>query len=113
MDKRIKLIDLYYRFKSPSYVMKHSHMIKENGRNICSIKTEMAVPLLGKITFGSIYIESALEAVPVMFLNHEQVNLLLEKGVRLSVSKKKYSSSDVEVYVCFPSRHEIERIDSL
>ena len=110
--KTAGLISLYDKLKVPEFVVSHSHMIEENGYISYSVKTYLMVPLLGRVTFGSIYLNSAKRAIPFLFLTPKQIDTLKEHDIHIHYRKRRFSKQG-ELYVCFPNRDEIEKIDVL
>jgi len=105
-------IEFYDAFKKPEFIMAHSHPIREGDRDVYSVKTKVAIPLLGMVTLGAAYYFGLRKITPVIFLSDEQVKILREHRIPLVLKKRKHPTTD-EVYFCFPTRSIFERIVSM
>jgi hypothetical protein len=114
MDEKetLSLVQLYDSFRSPEFVMNHSHAIKENGYEMFTAQKEIEVGVLGKMTLGTAYIPRYKRAIPVLFLSDEQVKMLRDRGIHF-VIKKRIHPSSVGTYIGFPNRYVFEKIVSI
>lgn len=111
-QETLRLVQLFTLFREPEFVKSHSHGIEENGYKMFTVKTEISIPVLGKVIMASVYFPRSARAIPVLILNDEQNKILRKHSIRFIIRKRKHPG-EAGKYYCFPSKNVFEKIISI